>query len=233
VIGWLAGAAASVVLLAGPAMAADLPEPETTIEGGRVVLVLDDTETSSHYIPKGGEPTEEFPDEQPAVGDAFSFTDDLRQDGDLVGTSEGTCTVLPENAISCAATFTFAGGTVRASGPVDEGEDETAPSTIAITGGTGDYAGISGTLTILDKSDEADPSDTLSTLTLRYSLPDSLPDSLPAETTQVAAVPAGGAETGGGAAGSTDRALFLGVGIAALAGAAGLFGAAQHAARRS
>lgn len=217
--------AAGLVLIGGVAVAADLSEPATQIEDGRVVMVLDDTETSSLYVPKGGEPTPEFPADVPEVGDAFTFTDDLRQDGALVGTNEGTCTVMPENAISCVATLTFAGGTVRVSGPVDEGEDESAASIIGITGGTGDYAGVRGTLTIADETDEDDPTDTLSTLTLRYLLPP--------ETTQIAAVPVGAAATGGGAQGAdTDAVLLVGVGIAAVLGSLGLFGAAHAAGRR-
>jgi hypothetical protein len=96
---------------------------------------------------------------------------------------------------------------------------------VAITGGTGDYAGIRGTLTIRDETDEDDPTDTLSTLTLRYLLPP--------ETTQVAAVPAGGAAPGGGAQGTdTDAVLLVGVGIAAVLGSIGLFAAAHAAGRR-
>ncbi len=212
--------------LAGPVAAAHLPEPTTEIEGGQVVMVLDETETSTRFIPEGGEPTEEFPEEQPAVGDAFAFTDDLHQDGVLVGSDEGRCTVQPGNAIVCAATFTLARGSITASGPVDEGEDENAPSTIPITSGTGDYAGIRGTLTIVDLTDEADPTDTRSTLTFRYLLP--------AQATQVSAVPVGAAATGGGAAGTdTDTVLLIAVGIAAVVGSGGLFAAAHAAGRRN
>lgn len=208
---------AGVVFFAVSATAASaLAEPETDIVNGQVVMVLDDTETSSHFVPKGGEPTEEFPEGEPVVGDAFAFTDDLRQHGELVGTDEGKCTVLPADAIECGATLTFAGGTVSASGPVAEGEDENAPSTIPITGGTGAYTGIKGTVTVLDATDAEDPTDTLSTITLRFVLP--------AEATQVGAVPAGGAGTGGGITGDGMPVALFAIGAAALVTGAGIAG---------
>jgi hypothetical protein len=99
---------------------------------------------------------------------------------------------------------------------VNEGEAENAPSTIPITAGTGDYAGIKGTVTVADFSDEDDPTDTLSTITLRYLLP--------AEDTQVGAVPAGGAQTGGGLTGNGLPIALFAIGAAAIVTGAGIAG---------
>src|SRR5262249_18310157 len=107
-------------------------------------------------------------------------------------------------------------GSITAKGPVTFSE-ESGPISLDITSGTGDYRGAKGTVGIVFNDDESTDD------SLAYFI-----------GTQVEAIPIGAAATGGGGtAHSTDSPLLIAVGIAALAGAAGLFGAAHHAARQT
>lgn len=217
-----AAVAAGVAIWAGPALAAGLAEPKTSTEHGMTVMTLDDTETSSHFLPLGSDSSEdEFPTTPPVPGDAFVFTDDLRQDGVLVGTDTGKCTIVSGTSAHCSVVVTFAGGTVTVSGPTTFTEDG-EPFSLPLTGGTGAYEGITGNVTVVDATDEADPADKLSTLTLTFTLP---------EASQVEAIPAGGAATGGGIdAGGTPVALIALAGAGMVTGA-GIFGLGRRVRR--
>lgn len=216
VVGALAGGLG--LALPAAARAADPVAPKVSIAGGVTTMELTSTQTRSMFVPKGGTPTADFPaDDPPAAGDAFTFTESLHQGDVLVGGDEGTCTIESFGVLTCRVIATFADGTVTSTARI--AEDAEGPNVFDLVSGTGAYTGIDGRASVVDVDESR------STITLRYTLP---------QTTQVGAVPVGAAATGGGApAGSTDSALLIGVGIAARAGAAGLFGAAQHAARRS
>lgn len=212
----LAASALAVAVAAAtalPAVAAD--GPETTTDGGKTVLKLVEHENEGgQYIPKGGEP-QDFPEEEdflPKVGDAFTFTSDLLQDGAEVGSNSGKCTVVAVEKFTerCVVTFTFADGTFVAEGtiafPEEEGEPD--PFTVALASGTGAYTGIKGTLTVAEHEDDND-------LTAVYTTGGD----------QVSEVPAGGAATGGGFDDSADTALLLGLaGLAAVAGLSAMAG---------
>lgn len=186
---------AGLVWSAGPAIAADLADLTTTTEDGFTVIVLDGTETGSTFTPKDGETTTGEPTSEPGPGDAFGFTDDLTQAGVLVGTDKGACTIVPDAKAKCAATFTFAKGTVSAAG-VNEFTADGTPFTVTVTGGTGAYAGAKGTLTVLDFTDAKDPSDKLSTLTLKLATAAAKPPmSAPAETVSKATTSTVGGKT--------------------------------------
>lgn len=216
--------AALVFAAAGAAGAADLAEPKVTTFGGKQVIKVHAEETGAQFVPEGGEATDEFPDEEtyePKAGDAFTFTEDLTQTGLLVGTDTGTCTIQTDvDKTTCVATLTFPKGSIRVQETFSETEETEQESgfTASIVSGTGVYAGITGTLVGVDNEDES------TDLTLTYTT----------GSGQVSEVPAGGANTGGGAPGAstTDTAVLIAVGLAAVAGGAGLFGAARVAARR-
>lgn len=207
------------------AAAKDPVEPTATKDGDETTIKVRATETSSQFIPKGGKPTDDFPDpdagESPAVGDAFAFASDLTQQGTKVGTDKGECTLLAileaAEDLRCDGTLTFANGTIAAGGTLrfvlgDEGK----PFTVPITAGSGAYAGIKGTLTIQEVSEKVDD------YTLKFTK----------HTGQVTSVPSGGAKTGGGATGNSDAVALLALSTAVIAAGAGIAGVGRLAGRR-
>jgi len=214
---------ALVAVPALPAVAGDAG-PTVTKDGSTNTIKVLETDDGSHdsFIPKGGQPTTNEPEGPPKPGDAFTFGAVLSQGGTNVGTDAGKCTVLSVDLDAatatnhCAATFTFPNGTLKAEGTITFA-DEVVTFKVPLVSGTGDFAGASGTLTVHDLADDQSDDDEstngpdLSDLTMVFSLGGS----------QVSEVPSGGAATGGGLDnGSSDTALLLG--IAALAGLAGL-----------
>ncbi|MGQ0630632.1 MAG: allene oxide cyclase barrel-like domain-containing protein [Sporichthyaceae bacterium] len=124
---------------------------------------------SETYTPVGGEPGPEptRKDFAPAIGDTFTFVDDLHQDGLVVGTDAGLCTITDdEGKASCTATFTFPNGTITVDGPAEFTSDDAF--SIPITSGTGAFAGIDGTMYGTTAPKEKD--DTI--LRLVYTQPD-------------------------------------------------------------
>jgi hypothetical protein len=105
-------------------------------------------------------------------------------------------------------------------------EDEQGPSVFDLVSGTGAYSGAQG------KANVETVDETHSTITLRYTVPEAPRVTVP-EATQVSALPAGGAATGGGRPDhGTDAGLLIAVAAAAVLGSLGLFAAAHVAARR-
>lgn len=85
-----------------------------------------------------------------STGDAFTINEDLQQDGSSVGTSLGQCTAIggkDQQGLSfCQVNLTTDSGTIAAQGSFDFEADKTAD--FVVIGGTGDYAGASGTATV-------------------------------------------------------------------------------------
>lgn len=178
----------TAIALAVPvtALADHLPDLEVTTSGGKHIVEVLAVSTDEQFIPKGGEPTDEFPtDEADAIpGDGFTFTEDLFQDDELVGTDKGVCTLLENDEISCEVTVSFADGTMTVRFQGGDSEDESATSVYPISGGSGAYLNAAGTATVTELDEEGERSD----ITLAYTTD---------APTQVAEVPAGGADTGG------------------------------------
>jgi hypothetical protein len=209
------GALGAGLAFAFPAVAQahDLTEPTVSVSHGTTTLKFSSTQDSFAYIPKGGEPTQNFPEGPPAVGDAFSFTESLFQGAAKIGYDTGKCTITGETTSSCVIDVTYSNGTVHVTG-----ENADGPSrTFNLVSGTGAYAGIAGKATAVDVDD------THTNITAIFTT---------AAASQVSAVPAGGAAAGGGHGSGTDSALLIGVGVAAVGGGGGLFAAARYAARR-
>jgi len=96
----------------------------------------------------------------PSLGDEFVFSEILRERGREVGTSGGVCTatevVPPYTTITfhCVATLSLRKGQITLQGLVEiQGDDDTGPWTVAITGGTGKFRGAGGEATIRDVSE--------------------------------------------------------------------------------
>lgn len=225
----LAASALGLALVAVPALPAVAGDaaPTVTKDGSTYTLKVLETDDGSGdtFIPKGGEPVKGEPSGPPKAGDGFGFAAVLTQDGTKVGTDGGTCTVLSidldaQTAVNhCRVTLTFANGSFTVEGTV-KFADEISTFDVPIVTGTGDYAGVTGTMTVHDLNDssgDGEESDgpSQSDLTAVYTLGGS----------QVSEVPSGGAATGGGLDKSSDSALVIGLGgLVALAGFGALAG---------
>lgn len=95
-----------------------------------------------------------------SLGDYFVFSDDVYKRGRLVGTLEGQCTVtrIDEEAGAfhqqCLATVVLPKGQLTVQGAiVFEAESDQDRATLAITGGTGRYAGAAGQVHVRFVSD--------------------------------------------------------------------------------
>jgi hypothetical protein len=78
----------------------------------------------------------------PTPGSLFVFSERLAQSGKAIGSDHIVCTftgVWPAATDFCRALFALPGGTI-----VAEGASARGPFTVAITGGTGRYAGARG-----------------------------------------------------------------------------------------
>ncbi|MBT2438891.1 hypothetical protein J7E93_01860 [Streptomyces sp. ISL-36] len=92
----------------------------------------------------------------PAVGDGFSFTEDIyrTKGGEKVGRDGITCTVVragnPSDLL-CVGTFVLSGDprgqlTAQALVAFDPSDEQPAPFDVALTGGTGDFEAARGTV---------------------------------------------------------------------------------------
>lgn len=94
----------------------------------------------------------------PSLGDQFVFTDDVYKKGELVGADHGTCTVLriedTDFTVQCVVTLVLDDkGQIAVQGAVTFTEDETAPFTLAITGGTDRFRDATGQVKVREISD--------------------------------------------------------------------------------
>ena len=215
---------AVALVLAGTAAAADFAEVQATKDGENTVIKVLAVYGEDYFVPKGGERTEYPEDEDflPSVGDGFGFTDNLMQGEKKVGTQDGVCTAteVSETSITndCAATITLAGGTLKLEAEVafDFTESEDEGDNVDIVGGTGAYAGATGTAFIKTLDDESE----------------SIVMTFRAGGAQVSEVPTGGAQTGGVHAGGGNEGALVGLGVTAVLGGAALLGARARVHRR-
>jgi hypothetical protein len=86
-------------------------------------------------------------DKGDSIGDTLTFGNDLYddQDANVVGSSSGACwRTKPGKTWECTWTNTLDNGSIVVQGPFYDSGD----STLAITGGTGDYSGATGEMTL-------------------------------------------------------------------------------------
>jgi hypothetical protein len=95
----------------------------------------------------------------PTLGDGNVITEDAYRDGEKVGTSDLSCTVVRLDpvkrffAAQCLNTTVLPGGQITSQGYVTSDQIEKVPFKQAITGGTGAYAGARGELTVDEAGD--------------------------------------------------------------------------------
>jgi hypothetical protein len=87
-----------------------------------------------------------------SIGDAFIFSEQLLQNGKEVGYDHIVCTHAanwPSSAENCTGTVVLANGSLELAGLSTRG-----PFTVAVLGGTGNYAGARGTAKIISQGEK-------------------------------------------------------------------------------
>ena len=92
----------------------------------------------------------------PSVGDSFTGTEKLFHRGERVGRDAVGCDVTKASKklfrLHCVVTLSLRGrGDITAQGGVTFKRGQTVRNTVAITGGTGDYAGASGVIRLIEE----------------------------------------------------------------------------------
>jgi hypothetical protein len=145
-------AAATLAAVTAAAVATAAPAKSSTL-----TLHLVEKDPSFKYIdnpPKGGKNT------PPGMGDMFVFTSDMLKGGKKIGTLAATCTVTTggKNAVStCTGVFSLPGGELSAVALVPLSSN--TPQDISIVGGTGNFAGATGTLKTVSRGQNSNYSD--------------------------------------------------------------------------
>lgn len=139
------GAALSGVI----ALTAVTPPAVAGIDGDRFQVVL---RTVSEHYDDVGRPG-------PSVGDRFTFRDRLFHRGERVGQGNGACDLTRRTKRSftfhCVVTISLRGkGQIALQGPVTFRRGERLRSALAITGGTGQYAGAAGSARLIERRGE-------------------------------------------------------------------------------
>ena len=80
------------------------------------------------------------------------------QAGDRVGSLNVFCVIVLANQLECQGTYRLPSGTITGTAMVPNDENSTAPVRIAITGGTGRYAGARGQIVTTPTSPDTDRS---------------------------------------------------------------------------
>jgi hypothetical protein len=118
--------------------------------GGKQQLRVVATELQSELVDVG--------DPGPSLGDQLVFSEKLRVRGRHVGMSGVVCTVThavpPYDVLTylCVGTLSLRNGQIAGQGLLEvQGEDDPGPFTVAITGGTGAYRGVSGEIVLRDR----------------------------------------------------------------------------------
>jgi hypothetical protein len=119
---------------------------------GQQSLRLDAEQIQSDYLDLGAS--------GPSLGDQLVFSETLSRYDREVGESGGVCTVVQvvhrddDLTFHCVATLSLDSGQITLQGLVEtQGEDDSGPFTVAITGGTGEFSGASGEAVIREVSD--------------------------------------------------------------------------------
>ena len=127
-------------LLAAGALIVGCGGDDDDDDGTKTIAVVEhaDTDVLQHVGPAN---------EDDSVGDVLAFANNLydEQNQEKVGTDNGMCMrTAVGKACECVWTATLEGGQITVEGPFYDAKD----STLAITGGTGDYADASGEMTL-------------------------------------------------------------------------------------
>jgi hypothetical protein len=156
--------------LVGPssALAAEVDEHRWIAVEDHFAIVMPDGET---FTDDNAPPEEELPPvgARLFISEALHETDDGETAGSEVGRNHIECTAqVAELIFRCDATFAFdSGSQLHGTVAVDFGMEETSEPfqlDIAVTGGTGDFFGATGVISLLDITDVDDPDAATTTL---------------------------------------------------------------------
>ncbi len=205
-------AACALAMPTGAAAEDKLTIPKVMVEGGMSVLRVHAVETSIKATDAAGAAIDLDGLREPQRGDTYRITERLTQRQVYVGKTSVRCVNVKGGTVhECAVTYSFADGTVTASGPDDFAAEV---ATLDITGGTGSYAGARGTGQVVYSDDATDD-------TLRFTV----------DPGQVSQVPAGGAATGGRERAPSDAVLLVGLGLVVMAGGGGMLAVTRRTRR--
>jgi hypothetical protein len=125
---------------------------------GHRSLELVGTEASFNFVDV--DPKQANPDtEPPSPGDAFLISETITKQGKDFGSLYIQCTFVIADVSQCFATFDLPNGQITAQGIIHQGAfEEVADFSQAVTGGTGDYSGVGGTVHVQDAAAEGVPS---------------------------------------------------------------------------
>jgi allene oxide cyclase-like protein len=119
---------------------------------GKRTLRLVATEIQSEFLDLGAT--------GPSLGDELVFSESLSRRGRDVGESGVVCTITqvtpPYDVITfhCVGTLSLGRGQITLQGLIEvQGEDDSGPWTVAITGGTGAFRGAGGEARVRDRDD--------------------------------------------------------------------------------
>jgi hypothetical protein len=135
-------------LAAGAAVAAAVALPATGQQSPTTRTL-----TLTSVQAKGAERSIDLPPKGESVGDRFAFATTLRSGSALAGRMEGDCEAIDAKfqGLQCTLTAVLTDGTITLQGAsLDKrlpGASTPEAEAYAITGGTGAYAGASGTMT--------------------------------------------------------------------------------------
>jgi hypothetical protein len=106
--------------------------------GGDRTLTLTEVQTNATFVNISHSP-------QGAPGDQAIFRSAVKNaEGRRIGWSSVVCEIVFGKQLQCNGVYRLPGGTLTGTALVPASESSTAPVHIAITGGTGRYAGASG-----------------------------------------------------------------------------------------
>jgi allene oxide cyclase len=127
----------------GPVTAATPPGPAATPSGLTVLRFVEHSETDQ-VIDLG--------DSGDSFGDLNVFANPVFDESDTtqVGVNSGTCTRIVVNRWECSWTLILDNGQLTVQGPLNDDAD----SVLAVVGGTGDFLGASGQLTMAQRPDD-------------------------------------------------------------------------------
>ena len=148
----LAAAAVLVIGAAAVGLSAMAAPSKTTHQGKRVTLRLVTKEVGFNFV--DNPPRQGF-NAPPLIGDQLTFTSDIRtRSGARAGTFAATCTVARGGVrpnLVCYGLYSLKGGQIAGIAGPGESDD----TRVAIVGGTGVYAGVTGTSLEVSRGDNS------------------------------------------------------------------------------
>ena len=97
----------------------------------------------------------------PSPGDELLISETITKDGHDFGNLYIECTFIVADVTQCAATFDLPNGQITAQGVIHQGSfdgQDVANFDQVVTGGTGAYAGVGGTVHVQDAAEDGVPS---------------------------------------------------------------------------